>query len=329
MTHLAVAIIIVMKISQLIATLLTPVSAWTSLSMMGSRAATKGSNREVWAEARGFSALGSTGGGDGDDSSPSVPFATIIGGGRIGSMLAENGECLLVKREGAIAADGTGPIFIATRNDSLEGIIDACPENRRKDLMFLQNGYLDGFLDSKGLADNSQCLLFVAVTAIGADPIDGITTVNPEGLTGATGEHAAALQARLNAAGMKCNILTAETYKPAMFEKLMWISTYMLVGAAKECSSVGQAGGEHGDLVEQVINELVNAVTAKEGVTFPDGTVERLKAYTDVVASFPCAVKEFEWRNKYFYDLGDDACPVHNGLLRECAEKGLLSFELP
>lgn len=103
----------------------------------------------------------------------------------------------------------------------------------------------------------------------------------------------------------------------------------MLVGTAKECASVGQAGSEHSDLVEQVINELVAAVSAKEGIEFPEGTVERLVAYTVTVADFPCAVKEFEWRNQYFYNLGDEACPVHNGLLAECAEKGLLGFELP
>ena len=103
----------------------------------------------------------------------------------------------------------------------------------------------------------------------------------------------------------------------------------MLVGTAKECSSVGQAGADHKDLVEQVITELVNAVCAKEGITFLDGAIERLAAYTDVVTDFPCAVKEFEWRNQYFYNLGDDACPTHNALLRECAEKGLLGFELP
>jgi hypothetical protein len=28
---------------------------------------------------------------------------------------------------------------------------------------------------------------------------------------------------------------------------------------------------------------------------FLAGTLERLKAYTDVVADFPCNVKEFEW----------------------------------
>ena len=108
-----------------------------------------------------------------------------------------------------------------------------------------------------------------------------------------------------------------------------WIATYMLVGTAKDCKSVGQAGDEHKQLVQDVITELVNAVSKKEGITFPSGSIERLAAYTDVVADFPCGVKEFEWRNKYFYDLGDAACPIHNSLLRECFKNGKLGFDLP
>jgi hypothetical protein len=103
----------------------------------------------------------------------------------------------------------------------------------------------------------------------------------------------------------------------------------MLVGTAKECSSVGQAKTEHSDLIEKIINELVSATAAKEGITFEDGTVARLNAYSDSVSDFPCAVKEFEWRNKYFCDLGDDAVPTHNALLQECKEKGLIALELP
>jgi hypothetical protein len=103
----------------------------------------------------------------------------------------------------------------------------------------------------------------------------------------------------------------------------------MLVGTTKECKSVGEAGSVHGDLVAKVIGELVSAVSTNENIAFPEGTSERLAAYTDVVADFPCGVKEFEWRNQYFYNLGDDACPTHNALLRECQEKGLLAFELP
>jgi hypothetical protein len=103
----------------------------------------------------------------------------------------------------------------------------------------------------------------------------------------------------------------------------------MLVGTARDCESVGQAGTEHRRLVRDVISELTSAVSAREGIAFAPGTIERLEAYTDVVSGFPCGVKEFGWRNRYFYDLGDDACPIHNGLLRECAEAGKLGFELP
>jgi hypothetical protein len=103
----------------------------------------------------------------------------------------------------------------------------------------------------------------------------------------------------------------------------------MLVGTAKECSSVGKAGSDHKELVESVISELVSAVEAKEGISFSQGVIERLASYTDVVTDFPCAVKEFEWRNQYFFNLGDAACPIHNSLLRECDAKGFLGFKLP
>jgi len=255
----------------------------------------------------------------------------VIGGGRIGSLISNDAK--LLGRQDSIAesidANGEGPIFIATRNDVLGSIVDDCPPSRRKDLVFLQNGYLDNFLESKGLLSNTQALLYLSVPAKGVEPVDGITSKNPEGLTAATGIHAQALSDRLGAIGLKCRVVSPEEYRPAMFEKMIWIATYMLVGTAKDCASVGQAGADHKDLVEDIISELVAAVSAKEGITFPEGSIERLAAYTDVVADFPCGVKEFEWRNQYFYDLGDEACPKHNGLLKECAAAGKLGFELP
>mmetsp|Transcript_3060 Transcript_3060/g.4309 ORF Transcript_3060/g.4309 Transcript_3060/m.4309 type:complete len:190 (+) Transcript_3060:645-1214(+) len=158
---------------------------------------------------------------------------------------------------------------------------------------------------------------------------DGITSVNPEGLTAVTGVHAEAFANRLLALNLKCNVVNNEDYRPAMFEKLIWICTYMLVGSAKECTSVGQAGADHSDIVKKLVEELKAAVTSNEGIVFPDGTMDRLAAYTDVVKDFPCAVKEFKWRNEYFYNMGDDACPLHNRLLKECKEKSLLGFNLP
>lgn len=146
---------------------------------------------------------------------------TIVGSGRIGSCLAQGGESIVVGREDSIDPNGSGPILLTTRNDALDGLVENCPENRRKDLVFVQNGYLDDFLASKGLMDNTQVLLFLSVTALGADPIDGVTKVNPEGLTAATGEHAQAFADRLAALNLKCNVITPDEYRPAMFEKLM------------------------------------------------------------------------------------------------------------
>lgn len=258
-----------------------------------------------------------------------VAEAEIIGAGRIGSLLAEAGNAVVLGRQDTIDPNKSGPILIATRNDALDAIVNNCPQNRRKDLVFMQNGYLDKFLESKGLSDNTQVLLYLSVTAKGVEPIDGVTSFNPEGLTVATGLHAQAFAYRLAALNLKCNVVDPTAYRPAMFEKLIWISTYMLVGTAKQCSSVGQAESEYKDLIESVIKELVAAVSVTEGITFPNGTIERLSAYTDIVADFPAAVKEFQWRNKYFYDLGDGACPTHNSLLRECADRGLIGFQLP
>ena len=189
------------------------------IAMMASKGADKWEKKKAWLASRGL----------GEDGLPlegssaatlSAPL-TIIGGGRIGSLLAKGGETVVLGRGDTIPADGEGPILIATRNDALDGIVEACPENRRKDLVFLQNGYLDEFLKSKGLLDNTQALLYLSVTSLGADPVDGVTSVNPEGLTAATGEHAQAFADLLAALNLKCKVVTAEAYRPAMFEKLM------------------------------------------------------------------------------------------------------------
>ena len=186
-----------------------------SVVLNGSRAATKWERKQVWLEKRGGS-MATT------ELSSSSITAEIIGAGRIGEFLAKAGDCQVLGREDSIDASKEGqPILIATRNDALAGIVDNCPENRRKDLVFLQNGYLDNFLEEKGLLDNTQVLLYLSVTAKGAEPVDGVTSVNPEGLTTAMGIHAQAFADRLAALNMKCNVVTPEDYRPAMFEKLM------------------------------------------------------------------------------------------------------------
>eukprot|EP00968_Pinguiococcus_pyrenoidosus_P005661 scaffold368_cov258-Pinguiococcus_pyrenoidosus.AAC.24 len=133
--------------------------------------------------------------------------ATIVGLGRIGSLLASagGGQDAQVGRGDTIDAGGSGPIYVCTRNDVLDDIVDKCPENRREDLVFLQNGFIESWLKSRGLEANTQALLYFAVPKLGAEPIDGVTPLNPEGLTTVTGKWGQALADRLAKAGLKCN----------------------------------------------------------------------------------------------------------------------------
>ena len=65
---------------------------------------------------------------------------------------------------------------------------------------------LEPWLESKGIADASQILVYFAVAKLGDAPIDGKTDTNPEGLTVATGKWASAVAARLHAADLACQV---------------------------------------------------------------------------------------------------------------------------
>lgn len=138
----------------------------STTSLAASKSTLKQLKREAWAEGRGMSG--------GDDSSPALPPCTIVGGGRIGDLLSGSSPGgKVVGRSDDMTDLPAGPIYVCTRNDALDDVVERCPEDRREDLVFLQNGYIEDWLKEKGLGDNTQILLFLAVTAKGADPIDG------------------------------------------------------------------------------------------------------------------------------------------------------------
>ncbi|GMI26755.1 hypothetical protein TeGR_g12670 [Tetraparma gracilis] len=254
-----------------------------------------------------------------------APYS-VIGPGRIGSLLASLAPSAPLLGRGAdLSSLPPGPIYLATRNAALPAVLSAVPAARRADLVFLQNGHLAPYLSSQSLSGNTQALLYLAVPSLSAAPVDGVTAASPEGLTAATGVHAGHLRELLALAGMRCRVLRAAEYERAMFEKLMWISALMLVGTAKGCASVGAAQREHGGLLDELLREMCEAVEEAEGVELGSRPelLARLRAYTDKVAGFPCAVKEYEWRNEYFSRRG---CPVHQRLLGDCVRRGEFAF---
>ena len=70
---------------------------------------------------------------------------------------------------------------------------------------------------------------------------------------------------------------------------------------------------------------MCGAVEEAEGIELGSRPelLARLRAYTDKVSGFPCAVKEYEWRNEYFSRRG---CPVHQRLLGDCVRRGEFAF---
>lgn len=251
----------------------------------------------------------------------SITNGAIIGGGRIGTQLFEGYEkkdIFLSSRSDVLPADGSGPIYVCTRNNDLDAIIESTPDDRKQDLIFLQNGYLEGYLKTKGLEENTQALLYYAVSKKGEKPIDS------DNLTCATGKWAADFQARLQSTGLTCRVVDKESYKISMFEKHIWICAFMAVGAQHGCT-VGEVESKHNEEVKALIDELANAAAAKEKITFPDGLGDRLCDYARSVAHFPTALKEFEWRNGWFAELSmeavtnlqKDPCPLHSAILSQ------------
>lgn len=261
------------------------------------------------------------------DSATKVVPAVIVGGGRVGKALQDmgTGDDLLVKRGETVPLHFQGPIFVCTRNDDLEAVLDSTPESRWSDLVFFQNGMLEPWFESKGLGDAEQVLAYFAVSKLGEQPIDGKTDTNPEGLTAAYGKWASAVAGRLLAGGLSCKVLDKGAFQKQMLEKLIWICAFMLVGARHPGATVGAVEKEHRSEVSSLISELAAAAAAEKGLVFEPAMEDRLCAYSRAVSHFPTAVKEFKWRNGWFYSLSEraiaqgkpDPCPLHTSWLKE------------
>ncbi|KAI0497016.1 hypothetical protein KFK09_023344 [Dendrobium nobile] len=259
--------------------------------------------------------------------STTITPAIIVGGGRVGRALQGmgDGRDVLIGRGQQVPFNFDGPIFVCTRNDDLDAVLEATPSSRWTDLVFFQNGMLDPWFESRGLGDANQVLAYFAVSKLGEPPLDGKTDTNPEGLTAAFGKWAFAVAARLHSGGLSCKVLQREAFQKQMLEKLIWISAFMLVGARHQGATVGVVEKDYRSEVTSLIAELESAAAAERQLTFDDGLEERLCAYSRAVAHFPTAVKEFKWRNGWFYSLTEkaialgkeDPCPLHTAWLKE------------
>ena len=109
----------------------------------------------------------------------------------------------------------------------------------------------------------------------------------------------------------------------------IWISAFMLVGAAHPGATVGDVEKTHGDEVKALIEELAKGVAESENVVFCENLAARLYAYARSVAHFPTALKEQPWRNGWFVAASEaaaaagnkDPFPLHSELMAAVAKK--------
>jgi hypothetical protein len=103
-------------------------------------------------------------------------------------------------------------------------------------------------------------------------------------------------------------------------------SAFMLVGAKHGGITVGEVESKHTAEVDALIIELASAgAAALGGLHLGPNLPARLRAYARSVAHFPTAVKEFEWRNGWFWGASEhaaaegraDPTPLHTALLKE------------
>mmetsp|Transcript_44428 Transcript_44428/g.172600 ORF Transcript_44428/g.172600 Transcript_44428/m.172600 type:complete len:337 (-) Transcript_44428:244-1254(-) len=262
----------------------------------------------------------------------------IVGDGRIGNLLYElGGEKDIMVRRGDTIPDEPGPVYLCTRNDSLGEIIENCPENKKDDLVFIQNGYIEPVLQKYSLAEDvTKANIYFAVTEKGAAPIDGVTEECPDGMTTATGRWSEAFRQRLNKAKtpLKCIVQNKRDYRRSMYDKLIWISAFNLIGSVHGNITMGDVAKRHKKEVKEMVNEMRHMCRASLAVVLFPKLEERLLQYASKVDFFPTAIKEFKWRNGYFYNFSliarengfDDPTPMHTAYLLEGKEMGLIDW---
>ncbi|CAN0104848.1 unnamed protein product [Discosporangium mesarthrocarpum] len=194
--------------------------------------------------------------------------SVIVGAGKLGNALAAMGmgDDVLVRRGESIPQaipTGAGggepgfgetlsefPIYVCVAERDVAGVIDACPPEKRPDLVFLQGRCIENVLKSRGLCrgDQTQATLFMEVASDGrARPQSfqreiGTDTRGEPKLSGesvACGKWRGALKERLAKRALPCSTVFYLDFRRVMFERLAFDCTMDLVGALHDFQKAG------------------------------------------------------------------------------------------
>ena len=107
-------------------------------------------------------------------------------------------------------------------NDDLQSVLEWIPPERKSDLVFIQNGMLQTWFAEQSLDSVTQALLYIAVSKVGDEPVDGLRSV----VSGPQSESFVWLMQDL---GLHCKAISKSQYLFEMLEKLLWNCVFGLL----------------------------------------------------------------------------------------------------
>lgn len=203
-----------------------------------------------------------------------------------------------------IPPEHDGPIFCCMRAMDLEARIAECPEGKRNDLIFVQNGYINPVLAKFDLLESAtRVILFIGVPSTSSTPIDGVTELHPNGLTVVSGKWAREVKNRLAHHNLSCTIVDYPELEKVYYEKIIWLCTFNLIGMCHGGMVMAQVANQKEKLALQIMLELFSVVQQRTSVQFDiPYSMQKLMAYARTLLQYPTSFSEYETRNAYFYD---------------------------
>lgn len=239
----------------------------------------------------------------------------VIGNGRIGQTVANIASQytvqILERHTLGTVPLLDGPICVCTRNDDLDIVLRYIPEDRYQDLIFVQNGMVETWIEQNQCASSTRAVLYFAVSKKGDAPVDGKRTV-------VMGPHAHFFQDLLAQGNIACTIVDAEQYKKEVMEKFVWNCTFGVLSTYFQCS-VGDVVEKHHDNFLRLATEQISLCSLEMHIELSKGEesamLKRLAEYSLSIYEYQGAVKEWAWRNGWLVARDPNPESYHNILL--------------
>ena len=226
------------------------------------------------------------------------PRRIVIGRGKVGGLLARADNCAVVTRQrgGSTLEDPAGdPIAVCVRNDDLAGVLAGVPRHRRADLVFVQPGVLDPWLEDHGLEGNTRGLLYFTVRERGGQAVPG-------GVSRFTGPHANAMALWLESLGLRTEVVGRKAFAAVALELAIWSAAF---GMLCERHGLDVAGvlDTHGPELTALGHELCAVGRAGLGVELdPDALLANLPIHVGGAPHDRTGVQDWRWRGGWFHD---------------------------